>query len=206
MSNEVNLAHEGEAVHQLQKSELSQGIIGIFDAPHAANQAFECLLQRGHQPNEIGIMIAEETKKRFYLPSLLTHPLDAPETTLTPEEEEKRVDKLETRAVMQGAGAVSAVGALGGLIVAATAAVIVPGLGLLLLGPLAGLGAGFGAYVGGVYAVPAIEADHAKQMAQYEAEVKAGKVLIHVTPRDADDEREIRKQWDRIRGVDSSAS
>ena len=78
------------------------------------------------------------------------------------------------------------------------AAVLVPGLGLLMIGPLAGLGAGFGAMVGGVYAVPVLENEHAKQMALYESSVKAGKVLIAVIPHSAEHASEIRKQWDRL--------
>jgi hypothetical protein len=115
-------------------------------------------------------------------------------------EEERRPEGAETRLILQGAGAVSAVGALGGLLIAATAAVVAPGLGLLLLGPLAGLGAGFGALVGGVYAVPTIENEQTELMTRYESELRSGKVLIHVTPKTPEDEVHIRKEWARIQG------
>jgi len=190
-----------EEVHTVRMSELSQGIVGLFDAPHAANQAFEVLLNLGHQPKEIGILIAERTKGRFFDPSPLTHAAEVPEATPEEVAVAESAEKTEEKAVMLGAGAASAVGALGGFLVAATAAVLIPGMGLLLIGPLAGLGAGFGAFVGGVYAVPAIEYELTKQLEQYESEVRAGKVLIHVTPRDAEDERRIRSEWARIQGL-----
>jgi hypothetical protein len=104
--------------------------------------------------------------------------------------------------MLAGAAAMSAVGALSGLLVAAGAAVVAPGLGLLLLGPLAGMGAGFGALVGGVYAVPLVEGEHHALVSLYEDELKAGKVLIHVVPHDAADEERIRSEWDRIRDAE----
>ena len=206
MKNETEPSQHAEEVHRAQASELSNGVVGVFDAPFAANEAFEVLMDLGYQPGEIGIMIAEETKRRFWLPSLLTHPAESDETKVDGEQASTHVEKSEARAVLQGAGAVSAIGALGGLLVAATAAVLIPGFGLLLIGPLAGMGAGFGAFVGGVYAVPAIEAGHADQATHYETEVRAGKVLIHVTPRNSADEIQIRKAWDRIQGITKGES
>ncbi|HUR28212.1 MAG TPA: hypothetical protein VM509_08490 [Planctomycetota bacterium] len=192
--------HEGEQVHQLQLEELSTGIVGLFEAPDQANQAFEALLRLGHHPDEIGIMIAEATKGRFVVPSPLTHPIDASDKEHATQEQDAHVDDLERRAVLKGAGAVSAVGALGGIVIGATASVLVPGFGLWLIGPLAGLGAAFGAYVGGVYAVPAIEAAQGTHVTRYEREVRAGKVLIHVVPRSPEDEVRIREEWARIEG------
>jgi hypothetical protein len=202
-------ALEGQQVHQAPVADLLKGVVGVFDAPHAANEAFEFLLKLGYQPDEVGILIAEFTKRRFYLPSLLTHPveIDEPEAPneSTPEGEAaaKRVAAQEKRAMLQGAGAVSAIGALGGLLVAGATAVFAPPLGLSLLGPLAGMGAGFGAMVGGVYGVPTLENELAQSVTRYEAEVQAGRVLIQVTPHSAEDEALIRKEWDRIQGAAS---
>ena len=64
MSNEVDLAHEGEAVHQLQKSELSVGIIGLFDAPHAANQAFAAD-HFGHNETASALALHQAAERRI---------------------------------------------------------------------------------------------------------------------------------------------
>jgi len=192
--------HEDVRVHQLQTDELATGIVGLFEAPDQANQAFEALLRLGHHPDEIGIMIAEATKERFVVPSPLAHPVDVADKERATAAQDAHVEELEKRAVLKGAGAVSAVGALGGALIGATASVLLPGFGLWLIGPLAGLGAAFGAYVGGVYAVPAIEAAQGTHVTRYEHEVRAGKVLIHVVPRDAEDEARIREEWARIEG------
>ena len=192
--------HQGEQVHQLQVDELATGIVGLFEAPDQANQAFEALLRLGHHPDEIGIMIAEATKDRFLVPSPLTHPVEIADKEHATAEQDAHVADLEKRAVMKGAGAVSAVGAVGGVLIGATAAVLLPGFGFWLVGPLAGLGAAFGAYVGGVYAVPAIEAAQGTHVVRYEHEVRAGKVLIHVVPRSPEDEAAIRAEWARIDG------
>jgi prephenate dehydratase len=65
MTSERHGAHEGEEVHTATKAELATGVTGVFEAPHGANQAFEVLLKLGYHPDEIGILIAEETKRRW---------------------------------------------------------------------------------------------------------------------------------------------
>jgi hypothetical protein len=192
--------HEGERVHELRMEELSAGIIGLFEAPDQANQAFEALLRLGHHPDEVGVMITDATKERFTASSPLAHPAQIPDEENALHEEDARLDELEKRAVLKGAGAASAVGALGGVLVGAGASVLLPGFGLWLIGPLAGLGAAFGAYVGGVYAVPAIEAGLGSRFAPYEREVQGGKVLLHVVPKSPEDEQRIREEWARIDG------
>jgi hypothetical protein len=199
----------GEVVHSAQDAELETGIVGLFDAPQAANEAFEVLLQLGYHPDEVGILIAESTKERFHQPSLLTHP-EAPEEPreaprgdssaegATPPAEDA---KPETRAMLQGVGVASAIGALGGLLVAGAAAVALPGLGLVMLGPITGLGAGFGAIVGGVYGVPAMEGERMEHVTRYEAAVRAGKVLIQVIPHDRADESRIKREWNRLQAA-----
>ncbi len=189
----------GETVLQASENDIFSGVVGLFDAPHAANAAFEVLLKLGYRPDEVGILIAENTKRRFYLPSLLTHPLEQEESEQAAQDfaqaDSKSSADPERLAVIKGTATASAIGALGGFVVASAAAVLVPGLGLLMIGPLAGLGAGFGAMVGGVYVVPVLENEHAKQMARYEAEVKVGKVLIAVNPHSAEHASAIRKEW-----------
>lgn len=197
----------GEAVVQASGNDLFTGVVGLFEAPHAANAAFEVLLELGYRPDEVGILIAESTKRRFYLPSLLTHPLEHEESAQAVHEVEQADDNSgadpERLAVIQGTAAASVIGALGGFVVAGAAAVLVPGLGLLMIGPLAGLGAGFGAMIGGVYAVPVLENEHARQVARYEADVKAGLVLIAVKPHNAEHASVIRKEWDRLQAESS---
>jgi len=206
MENELQHMHPGEEVHQAQSAELSTGIVGLFDAPHAANEAVEVLLKLGYHPNDIGILISEASKQRFMAPSLLTHPVDLSDAAVEHQQDQEPAEKPGTSAVLQGAGAASAFGALGGLLLGAGAAVVAPGLGLLLLGPLAGLGAGFGAYIGGVYAVPTIANKQVDLMAQYETAVLEGKVLVHVNARDDADEAHIRREWQRIQGTTGSAA
>lgn len=201
MADEYPLKQNGDEVHRATKGELAGGIAGLFDAPDPANHAVDFLLKLGYAPHEIGILISEETKLRFFRPSLLTHPTDL---DVEPPENQVQHDAAkppESASVLGGAGAMSAVGALGGLLVAATAIVVAPPLGLLLLGPLAGLGAGLGALVGGMYAVPTVETVETELVSRYEGEVLAGKVLIHVAPRTPEHELLIHEEWDRLQAV-----
>ncbi|MBK8180087.1 MAG: hypothetical protein IPK67_14630 [Planctomycetes bacterium] len=193
----------GEVVHHPRGDELWTGIVGLFEAPTAATEAFEVLLQLGYHPDEVGILIAESTKDRFREASLLTHPEEPVERSTVLEEAGPSVFRTEheghagpeLRAVWKGAGVVGALGALSGLLVAGAANVLAPGLGLVLVGPITGMAAGFGALVGGVYGVPAMENRHARELTRYESEVRSGKVLIQVTPHSIEDEERIRAAW-----------
>ena len=107
--------------------------------------------------------------------------------------------------VAAGMGASSAVGALSGLVAAAGISLIVPGFGLIVLGPLAGLGAGLGAALGAVFGIPfgvtaekESEEPQEKVDADYEKHLRQGRVLLSVEPRTAEDRERIQHEWDRI--------
>jgi hypothetical protein len=136
-----------ESVHTVQSSELSRGIVGLFEAPEAANQALELLLSLGHEPSEIGILISETTKRRLIGPSLLKHPVELTDEAAQAQEES---ENPASATMLQGAGVVSAVGVLSGILVGARAPGGAPRQGVGVLGARAPQGAGVGAHNGGV--------------------------------------------------------
>ncbi len=96
-------------------------VTGVFRDRESAEHAYQAVSTRGYDKKDINIVMSEETRKRYF-----------PNT-----------DGLETELgskAAQGAGIGSAVGGTLGAIAAAIAAVgttlLIPGLGLVIAGPL----------------------------------------------------------------------
>lgn len=192
------IGHSGEVAED-EQTKLLKPVIGAFDAPAAADAAYEAVLNLGYDHNEITVVMSEATRLLFVAPSPITDPTIAVQTE-TQDDLTKADDQesVESRKVLAGAGGMSAIGAIGGALAGLSVNLIAPGVGLLIAGPLAGLGAGFGALIGGIYGVPAVDLDNRERVEQFETEMKAGKVILHVVPRTLEDDALIRSAWRRI--------
>ncbi|RZK36619.1 MAG: hypothetical protein EOO57_06870, partial [Hymenobacter sp.] len=102
---------------------------------------------------------------------------------------------------MEGAGVGSAIGGTAGAIIGAIAAigtsVALPGLGLIIAGPLAAAlaGAGAGGLTGGLVGAlvgSGIPEEHA---AEYEEGIKNGGIVMGVKPRNAEDSKYFEEQF-----------
>ncbi|HEX9004768.1 MAG TPA: hypothetical protein VGB07_32950 [Blastocatellia bacterium] len=159
--------------------------LGLFDAPKPAEQAYDLLLEMGYGHDEISVVMSNETQGQFQAGNPVAA---ASEGTEVPNASAK---------VLGGAGAMAAAGAASGIIAGIGAAIVVPGLGLLVAGPLAALGASLGAAVGALYGIP-FAAMAENEVANYEAKVRDGQVLLSVEPRSPEDREKIQRGWDRI--------
>jgi len=168
-----------------QEAKQSVPLIGVFDAPDQAEQAYDVLLEEGYTSDEITVLMSAETRKQFKS----GNPVAA---SATGTEVEHASDK-----VLGGAGAISAAGALSGLVVGAGALIAVPGLGLLVAGPLAALGASLGAALGAMYGIPFTEMK-GNNVADYESQLRSGKVLLSIEPRSQQERERIEQRWDGI--------
>jgi hypothetical protein len=163
-------------------------LIELFDAPQPAEQAYDLLLELGYSHDEINVVMSNETRGQFKAGNPVAA---ASEGTEIPN---------ASRKVMGGAGVISAAGAVSGIIAGIGAAVVVPGLGLVVAGPLAALGASLGAAVGALYGIP-LGAMAENEVADYEAKVREGKVLLSVEPHTPEDREKIKRGWDRINAL-----
>lgn len=136
----------------------------IFETQAEAEQAYKEAIDAGYKPKDINVLMSEESKNKYY-DSILV----------------KEGSKVSTGAGIGGASGA----ALGGIVAALTALgtnLIIPGLGLVVAGPLAaGLaGAGAGVIAGGLvgaligFGVPE---DKAKV---FEAGINSGGILLGV--------------------------
>jgi uncharacterized protein YjbJ (UPF0337 family) len=107
-------------------------VTGLYDTPDAAGKAYQNLTSRhGYKAEDISVVMSDETRKRHF-------------------GDVKRGQEFgESSKAAEGAGIGGGIGlgvgaALGALVAAATA-IAIPGLGLIVAGPIAGAIAGAGA-------------------------------------------------------------
>jgi hypothetical protein len=156
---------------------------GIFRDRNSAEKAYNSLHERGYSKDDVHLMMSDDTRKAQF-----NDEYDAERTELG--------DKA-----MEGAGVGSAIGGTAGAIIGAIAAigtsVALPGLGLIIAGPLAAAlaGAGAGGLTGGLVGAlvgSGIPEEHA---AEYEQGIKNGGIVMGVKPRNAEDAKYFEEQF-----------
>jgi len=156
---------------------------GIFRDRSSAEKAYHSLHERGYHKDDVHLMMSDDTRKAQF-----NDEYDAERTELG--------DKA-----MEGAGVGSAIGGTAGAIIGAIAAigtsVALPGLGLIIAGPLAAAlaGAGAGGLTGGLVGAlvgSGIPEEHA---AEYEQGIKDGGIVMGVKPRNAEDAKYFEEQF-----------
>src|SRR4051794_6087749 len=152
-----------------------------------AERAYNSLTSRGYSRVDINVLMSDETRNKYY-----------------PADREPDSD-LGSKA-LEGAGVGSAIGGTAGAIIGAIAAigttVVLPGLGLLVAGPIAAAlaGAGAGGLTGGLVGAlvgSGIPEDRARE---YDRGIREGGVVMGVTPRSDEDADYFENEWRNYRG------
>jgi len=159
---------------------------GMFRDRSSAEKAYQSMHSRGYGKDDVNLLMSDETRKTHFGDN-------TPDTDLG--------DKA-----MEGAGVGSAIGGTAGAIIGAIAAigtsVALPGLGLIIAGPLAAAlaGAGAGGLTGGLVGAlvgSGIPEEHA---AEYESGIKDGGIVMGVKPRNAEDAKYFEDEFRRNNG------
>ncbi len=150
----------------------------LFRDRDNAEAAYKELLDRGFTRDQVSILMSDETRNRFY--------------GKTTEMGNKAAEGLGVGAAVGGA-----LGAITGAIVAIGTSVVLPGLGLVVAGPLAAAlaGAGAGGAAGGLVGVligAGIPEETAKR---YESGMEEGGVVLGFRPRSVVEANEVEKVW-----------
>ena len=107
-------------------------VTGLYDTPDAAGKAYQNLTSRhGYKADDISVVMSDDTRKRHF-------------GDVKPGKEFGDSSKAAEGAGI-GGGIGLGVGAAVGALVAAATAIAIPGLGLIVAGPIAGAIAGAGA-------------------------------------------------------------
>lgn len=160
----------------------------MFKDRNSAEEAFKELRARGYDKDEINVVMSDEGRDRHFGND------DAEHTT-----------ELGNKS-LEGAGAGSAIGGTLGAIVGAIAAigtsVAIPGLGLIVAGPLAAAlaGAGAGGLTGGLIGA-LVGAGIPEERAEiYESGIKEGNIVLGFKPRSSEDARYFETHFQNNRG------
>ncbi len=155
----------------------------LFHDRGAAENAYQELLDRGFTRDQISVLMSEESRTSFYGNT-----------------------SVMTSKAAEGTGVGAALGGTAGAIVAAIAAlgttILIPGLNLVILGPLAAAiaGAGAGGAVGGLIGGLVGAGIPEETVKHYENGLKKGGIVLVVQPRTNVEAVELEKAWQDFNG------
>jgi hypothetical protein len=161
---------------------------GLFPDRESAERGYSSLSDRGYSKDDINVVMSDDTKKRHF-------------TAAGTETE------LGNKAA-EGAGVGGAIGGTLGAIAAAIAAVgttiALPGLGLVIAGPLAAAiaGAGAGAATGGIVGALVGWNLPEERVKRYDEGIRKGGILMGVRPRSDADAEHFESAWKTHRAQD----
>ncbi len=166
------------------ESTTSAMLTGSFRDRAEVERAYNSLLERGYSKDEINVIMSDDMRKQHFS--------STSETT-----------ELGTKAAeggLTGATVGGAIGAVAGAL-ALAGTLAIPGLGIVLAGPVAAglVGLGAGAAAGGLVGTligAGIPEERAKT---YENDIKAGGIVMGVTPRSTEDAQHIEREWSGFR-------
>lgn len=159
---------------------------GMFKDRESAEKAYKSLDTRGYKKDDINVIMSDKTRDTHF-----------------------KGDTVETELgnkAAEGAGVGSAVGGTVGAVLGALLAigtsVLIPGLGLVIAGPLAAalVGAGAGGATGGIVGALIGSGIPEEQAKLYESGIKEGGIVMGVSPRSEEDARYFENEWKGFRG------
>jgi uncharacterized protein YjbJ (UPF0337 family) len=160
-------------------------VSGLFRDRESAERAYGSLSERGYGKDDVNLMMSDDTRNKYFA-----------------DDDDTELGTKAWEGAGKGAAIGGGVGATLGAIAAIGTTLALPGLGLLIAGPIAaGLaGAGAGSLTGGLiggligYGIPEEQAKH------YEQGIREGGIVMGVHPRSDEDADYFEKNWRENRG------
>lgn len=163
-------------------------LTGTFKDRESAERAYNNLQSRGYTKDDINLVMSDDTRKKHFA------------------DDNNHIDTDLGSKAMEGAGTGSAIGGTVGAVIGAIAAIgtslAIPGLGLVIAGPIAAAlaGAGAGGLTGGLVGAlvgSGIPEDRAKM---YESDINNGGIVMGVNPKNDVDGRHFEEDWRKNKG------
>ena len=161
-------------------------LTGLFRDRDSCERAYGSLTGRGYTRDDVSLLMSEDARRHHFGTE--------PET------------ELGSKAA-EGAGVGAAVGGgLGALIgaLAAVGTIVLPGIGLIVMGPLAAAltGGAAGAAGGGMLGALIGAGIPEEQARRYDAGIREGHIVMGVRPRTDEDAEYFEREWQGHRGED----
>jgi hypothetical protein len=154
-------------------------VSGLFFDRESAERAYRLLMERGYTPDDLDVVMSDDTRKAHFADT----------------------DSDLGKKALEGAGGGPAVGGSAGAVLAAIEAIgtsfALPGIGLLVAGPLAAAlaGSGAGGLTGGLIGALVGSGINEERAAQYDRAVRGGGVYMSVYTRSPEDAEYFAEQW-----------
>lgn len=164
----------------------SRLVTGMFRDRESAERAYGSLASRGYSKDDVNLLMSDETRKKHFT-------------------DDGRETELGNKA-LEGAGTGAAIGGTVGATLAAIAAigtsVALPGIGLIVAGPLAAAlaGAGAGGATGGIIGALIGAGIPEERVKHYETGLKEGGIVMGVNARSDEDAEYFENDWRSNRG------
>ncbi|HEV2802304.1 MAG TPA: CsbD family protein [Pyrinomonadaceae bacterium] len=189
VTGDSSLRAEGatESASGAARQRSNRMVTGLFRDRDSAERAYGSLSTRGYGKDDVNLLMSDETRKKHFSSD------DAADTDLGSK-------------ALEGLGAGAAIGGTTGAVLAAIAAigtsVVLPGIGLVVAGPLAAAlaGAGAGGATGGLIGAligSGIPEDRAKV---YDEGVRSGGIVMGVNARSDEDAEYFENEFRTHRG------
>ncbi len=166
--------------NQATSRQESRVLTGMFRDRESTEGAYKSLRDRGYSDDDINVLMSDETRDKYYSDG---------------------DSALDDNKALEGMGTGGAIGGTLGAIIGGIAAigtnVLLPGLGLVVWGPIAAAlaGAGAGGLTGGLVGALigwGIPEDRAKE---YETGIREGGTVLGVNPRSDEDASFFENEW-----------
>lgn len=161
-------------------------VTGLFRDRESAERAYGSMSTRGYNKDDVNLLMSDETRTRHF-----------GEGTVETELGDK---------ALEGAGAGAAIGGTVGAVLAAIAAIgttiALPGLGLIVAGPLAAAlaGAGAGGLTGGLIGALVGSGIPEERAKLYDEGIRGGGIMMGVNARSDEDAEQLENEFRTHRG------
>lgn len=160
---------------------------GLFKDQNSAETAYKSAMDMGYSSDEINVVMSEDTRKRYY----------GKDATLETEVGNKAAEGAALGGALGGT-----IGAIAAAIAAIGTSIVVPGLGLVIAGPMAAAiaGAGAGGVTAGIVGALIGWGIPEDRLKDYEQGINDGGILIGVKSRSDSDARQFENDWKQNSG------
>ncbi len=161
---------------------------GMFRDRESTENAYNSLQDRGYSKDDINLVMSDETRAKYF----------------SGDDDDTEIGTKAAEGAGKGSAIGGTVGAIAGVIAAIGTSLVIPGLGLVVAGPIAaGLaGAGAGGLTGGIIGALVGSGIPEARAKLYESGIKDGNIVMGVNPRDDDDANYFEDNWRNNQGTE----
>lgn len=159
-------------------------VTGLFRDRDSAERAYSTLQDRGYNKDDVNLVMTDEARRRHF------------------GDTETELGSKAAEGAGVGAGIGGAIGAVLAGIAAMGTTLVLPGMGVVIAGPLAAAlaGAGAGGITGGLIGALIGAGIPEERVKNYEEGIRNGGILMGVSPRTDEDAAHIEKSWKDAKG------